>query len=117
MSSIKLFMTINDLPSNKMFPYTLCHFYMIISMLCCYRNLVAGKRIQEWICVVICLTLMAVNFVFILFHIKLERLSAILVAAFFGILTADFSSGLVHWAADTWGSVELPIIGRVSTNN
>lgn len=71
-----------------------------------------GKRIQEWICVVICLTLMAVNFVFILSHIRLEILSAILVAAFFGILTADFSSGLVHWAADTWGSVELPIIGK-----
>ncbi|ENN75912.1 hypothetical protein YQE_07554, partial [Dendroctonus ponderosae] len=71
-----------------------------------------GKRIQECICVAVCLTLMAVNSVFILAHIKIEKLSSIVAAAFFGILTADFCSGFVHWAADTWGSVELPIIGK-----
>lgn len=76
-------------------------------------SIVSGKRTQECICVGICLTLMVVNFVFIVFYIRLEKLSTILAAVFCGIMTADFGSGLVHWAADTWGSVELPIIGKV----
>ncbi|XP_050501980.1 plasmanylethanolamine desaturase isoform X1 [Diabrotica virgifera virgifera] len=71
-----------------------------------------GKRTQEVICVGICLTLMVINFVFIVYYIHLEKLSTILVAAFCGIVTADFGSGLVHWAADTWGSVELLYIGK-----
>lgn len=60
------------------------------------------------------MTLMVVNFLFILYHLQLENLSRIICAACCGIITADFGSGFVHWAADTWGSVELPIIGKVS---
>ncbi|KAF5297672.1 hypothetical protein FQA39_LY12003 [Lamprigera yunnana] len=71
-----------------------------------------GKRTQECICVGICITLMAVNFFFIILHFRFQNASAIITAALCGIVTADFGSGLVHWGADTWGSVDLPIIGK-----
>ena len=30
-----------------------------------------------------------------------------------GILVADVFSGLIHWFADSYGSVDLPIVGKV----
>lgn len=47
-------------------------------------------------------------------YFRVERMGIVIAAALCGIITADFGSGLVHWAADTWGSVELPIVGKVS---
>ncbi|KAL3859508.1 hypothetical protein ACJMK2_009726 [Sinanodonta woodiana] len=72
----------------------------------------AGKRLQETICVIGTSALMLVNGIMMIKHFQLEDWKVVLGAAVLGILTADFLSGLVHWGADTWGSVELPVIGK-----
>jgi ubiquitin-conjugating enzyme E2 variant len=37
----------------------------------------------------------------------------LLLAAFaFGFVLADFVGGLVHWMGDTWGSTDMPVLGK-----
>ncbi|CAO1316711.1 unnamed protein product [Diamesa serratosioi] len=72
----------------------------------------SGKRTQEIICVCTCLSLMIINFYLIIKHFRMDRISTVIFSAVCGILTADFGSGMVHWAADSWGSIELPILGK-----
>ncbi|XP_042196218.1 plasmanylethanolamine desaturase isoform X1 [Callorhinchus milii] len=71
-----------------------------------------GKRLQEWICVILCTCLVMVNSFFLMQHFSMDHMFKLIVAIFAGILTADFASGLVHWGADTWGSVDIPVIGK-----
>jgi len=41
-----------------------------------------------------------------------SRVWEVAIAAFVAFVAADFLSGLVHWAGDTWGSPDVPIFGR-----
>ncbi len=48
---------------------------------------------------------------------RIANQTSLLFAEYLGIalagwLLADFLSGLLHWAADTWGRIDTPVIGR-----
>ncbi|KAL7074024.1 hypothetical protein ACQ4LE_006753 [Meloidogyne hapla] len=70
-----------------------------------------GKRVQEILCIWVGSALFLLLFISLFLHIQHVQLGKILFAAIFGVLAADFSSGLVHWGADTWGTVDT-FIGR-----
>uniref|UniRef100_A0A8C5JZV1 Plasmanylethanolamine desaturase 1 n=1 Tax=Jaculus jaculus TaxID=51337 RepID=A0A8C5JZV1_JACJA len=71
-----------------------------------------GKRLQEWCSVTLCFALIAHNLVHLLLLARWEHTPLVVLGVVAGALIADFLSGLVHWGADTWGSVELPIVGK-----
>ncbi|XP_071959215.1 plasmanylethanolamine desaturase 1-like [Antedon mediterranea] len=71
-----------------------------------------GKRTQEVTCVYTCLFLAIFNIFQLVYHFSIENWAAPFAAALFGIVVADFLSGFVHWSADSWGSIELPILGQ-----
>lgn len=68
-----------------------------------------GKRVQEMICLTLGTCLMTWNLGALLWRIQMADWVTILIYAALGIVAADFASGFVHWAADTWGSVDTAL--------
>lgn len=71
-----------------------------------------GKRVQETICLSLSLILIVFNFFNLVKHFRSSDVSYIFSAALMGVITADFMSGLIHWLADSYGSVDLFMVGK-----
>eukprot|EP01111_Echinosteliopsis_oligospora_P005810 TRINITY_DN1949_c1_g1_i1.p1 TRINITY_DN1949_c1_g1~~TRINITY_DN1949_c1_g1_i1.p1 ORF type:complete len:303 (+),score=62.87 TRINITY_DN1949_c1_g1_i1:326-1234(+) len=71
-----------------------------------------GKRYFEITMVSAATTLFIIACLRCSLSFRLETLWVTLTATVLGMAMADFFSGIVHWAADTWGSLETPIFGQ-----
>ncbi|XP_033626461.1 transmembrane protein 189-like [Asterias rubens] len=71
-----------------------------------------GKRIQEYICIIIGSCLLAFNTYNVLLNFRLENWKWHVASVFFGIVMSDFASGVVHWLSDSYGSVSMPLFGK-----
>ncbi|KAM3720650.1 Plasmanylethanolamine desaturase [Dirofilaria immitis] len=69
------------------------------------------KRLQEIISIVIGITELLIVIYLLIRRFELSALPYILFFGILGIVTADLLSGFVHWAADSFGTVDT-FIGR-----
>jgi len=76
------------------------------------QSYTTGKRAGEIISVTLYVLLLAVTLYNIYPHLKLQNLWIIVVACVFAMTLADLVSGLVHWGADTWGTLDTPFVGK-----
>jgi len=72
-----------------------------------------GKRLGEIVSISAYLLFFAITTVNIFQHTSLHYFWLILLSAcILSMALADLFSGLVHWGADTWGTLETPFVGK-----
>lgn len=77
------------------------------------RSNCIDKRLQEQISIFVAVNLFIFVGLLLIKHAGDLPVISLFFAAFLGIIVADLASGIVHWGADTWGTVDT-FVGRVS---
>jgi len=71
-----------------------------------------GKRLQETISTYTAAVVGLFTVSLILMSVQFQYLPYMFIGFVLAGLAADFFSGLIHWGADSWGSVDMPVIGK-----
>lgn len=71
-----------------------------------------AQRAIETVALVAFFALMLLLFVRVAGAVTADRAWVVALASVAAFFLADFISGLIHWAADTWGTVQWPIVGK-----
>jgi len=76
------------------------------------QSYTTGKRVGEIVSVTLYLVLLAATLYNIYPHLRFDNSWIIVISCILAMTLADLFSGLAHWAADTWGSLETPLVGK-----
>jgi len=71
-----------------------------------------SKRIGEIFSVTAYVIFFCLNAYNIQQRLELSSVWVLIVACVWSMVLADLFSGLVHWGADTWGTLETPFVGK-----
>jgi plasmanylethanolamine desaturase len=75
-----------------------------------HYELTRGQLLFSLVSIIVAFALLAALAWRVTAHANADRWVALVLLAL-GVAAADLASGIVHWAADTWGRDDLPVVG------
>ena len=76
-----------------------------------HLSLSIGRKIFSVICIVIAHLLLAFHLLNLCLHLQIGWIPLV-ISILMGVLGADFVTGCIHWLADSYGSTNMPFLGK-----